>query len=439
MKTSTTLALSVLFIIAFLSLGAQLNPEEEFSLILDWQKPKVYPPPMLAGMKIATLNIMLESGNLQWYEPRPEKDAWDGVVGQKVHAPIAVIWEIAMDYELQCKIMPQTFVTCQTQSRNGNQVTNVYRIKTSVIMYSYNFDMVDSVVEDPPTSQHIETLEGGLKGREIDLLLIPVDDGANTLVFMRYYGSMRSLGASMRMALTVLPMVEPPTTVGAANYHLRAYKNEAEKRVGYQAPAKPRDLEIDSLDIPTLRLINKGNGGLIRETPEGKLIDVLTYTFIDAPPERVWEVATDFEHYAEIFPGSSAEVESRDGNTVLMRSSMAKFSVLIFDFGYELHSRYNLNPPTEFTYFTVDGLYEGTHGGLRLMPIENGTKTLLFATAGLNLDRDTGLVARIIKSGAFPVENMLNMIGAQSTIAHIKREAERRDAKQEGAGFKMAP
>lgn len=427
MKSRTALLVSVLAVTALLFVGAEFDPYEQFSMILEWKEPKVCPRPMLEGMDIDTLNVLLDSGNLQWYEPRPEPDRFYGVVGQKIHAPQQVVWEVATDYEAQCRLMPDTFVTCKTEARDGNTVTNFYRIKTSVVLYSYNFDMPDIVREDPPRSMHIDTPEGGLAGRELDILLVPVDNGANTLIFMRYYGAMRSLGAAMRLGLKALPMVEPTTTVSAANYHLRSYRNEAHKRVGYKAPKKPKPLEIENLDIKTLRIINENGGGLIRETPEGKLIDVLTYGFIDAPPQRVWDVSTDFEHYNDIFVGSGNQVESRDGNTVFMRQEMAKFSVLIFDFGYELHTKYTLNPPSSFTYVAVDGLYEGSRGDLRILPIENGKKTVVFATAGLNLERDSGLVARIVKSGAFPVESMLNMVGAQSTVAHLKYEAEKRE------------
>jgi carbon monoxide dehydrogenase subunit G len=431
MKTSKMVRLSALaMIMALLCISADLDPNQQFKMILAWQKPKSYPPPMLEGMNVDTLNTMLSSGALQWYEPRPEPDTWDAVVGQKVHAPAELLWSMAIDYEAQCKLMPDTFLNCKTQSREGNKVTNVYQIKTSVVMYSFKFEMIDKVVEDPPKGMHIDTIEGGLKGRQVDLLFIPVDQGANTLIFMRYFGAMHSLGPTMRVGLNAMPMVEPTTTAGAANYHLRAYKNEAEKRVGYQTPREPPRLAIENLDLPTLRRLNLGSAGLIRETPAGKFIDVTAYTFIDARPEQVWEVITDFEHYEQIFPGSTAKVESRDGNTVIVRQEMSKFSVLVFDFGYELHSKYILDPPQGLVYNAIDGLYEGSHGDLRLLPLENGTKTLLFSTAGLNLEKDPSLVTRVVKSGAFPVENMLNLVGTESTLACIKAEAEKRAAKR---------
>lgn len=66
-------------------------------------------------------------------------------------------------------------------------------------------------------------------------------------------------------------------------------------------------------------------------------------------------------------------------------------------------------------------------GELRLKPLENGTKTLIFGSGGINLDKDDGLISRIAKTGAFPLENMLNMTSAQSLLAFIRIEAEKRE------------
>lgn len=430
---------AALLIFAALGLGAVPDPDEEFSLILGWEEPKNYPRPMLEGMDLDTLSILLDSGNLQWYEPRPEKDRWEAVVGMKVHAPPEAVWEVMTDHELQCEIMPETFMECGIEYRNGNEVRTRHRIRTSVIMYSYEMDLIEEIIEDPPYHMHIKTVEGGLKDRELDILLVPVENNPHTLIFMRYYTHMASMGVAMRAFLAVLPMVEPPTAVGAANYHTRAYKNAAEKRAGYAALREPGPLDIENLGLETLRLIDKGNGGLIRETPEGKIIDALTWDFINAPPGRVYEVITDFDRYDEIFPGASMEVESRKGNEVVLRQKSLAFKVFLFSLGgFELHSRYVLEPPCHLSYTTIDGTYEGSHGDFRIMPLENGNKSLAFAIGGVNIDRDTGLFARMNQSGAFPLENMLNMVGTQTTLAHIRIEAERREAEKRG-GAEVKP
>lgn len=415
---------------AFLSLAAGLNPDEEFRLILTWKKPKKYPPPMLEGMKAETLSRLLESGNLQWYEPRPEPDKWEAVVGLKIHAPPQVVWEVITDYPALCRIMPDTYLACSTEWRKGKQVKNNQKGQTTVFKFAYKYDIIDLVTEDPPYHLHVNTI-GGLEKRELDMVLIPEANNTVTLFFMRYNLNMAALGYSMQAVLEALPMVEPPTAAGAANYHSRAYKNEAERRAGYKPPREPKPLDpavLPALDLATLKRINDQGGGIIRETPSGKIIDALAFAFIKARPARVYEVLTDFEHYEQIFPGGTCKVESRKGNQVTVLQKTSSYSVLIFSFGYELHARYTLDPPYHLSYLAIDGTYAGSHSDMRLLPIENGKQTLLFLSSGLNLANDSSLTARIIKSGAFPLENMLDMMGSQSVLARVRMEAERREA-----------
>jgi uncharacterized protein YndB with AHSA1/START domain len=408
---------------AVLLLGADVDPDEEFRMMLKWHKPAVYPRTILEGMDLETLSTMLDSGNLQWYEPRPEQDRWDVVVGMKIHAPPEEVWKVATDYELYCEIMPDSFAKCKTEYRKGNEVKNIYEMQTSVFMYTFTMDVIDIVQEEPPYKFKIKTIEGGVKGREIEILIIPIDNNTHTIFFMRTYPQLVSMGWTMRQALKALPMAEPAAGVGACNYTVRAYKNEAEKRAGYTPSPKPGELNIKNLDLTTLRLIDKGNGGLIRETPEGKTIDALTYTFIDAPPDRVWETITDFEHYPDIF-SAPCEVESRKGNQVTVTQKTASFSVMGLKFGYELHARYTLDAPRHMSYAAIDGVYEGSHGDFTILPIDGANNCILFSSGGINMENDNAIVSRIAKTGAFPLENMIDMMLVRSTLAHIRIAAE---------------
>ena len=324
---------SLLLIVAsVLLLGADVDPNEEFRLMLAWHKPAVHPLPLLKGMDVKTLSLLLDAGNLMWYEPRPEPDRWEAVVGVKIHASPEVVWKVVTDYELQCKIMPESFAECKTRYRRGAEVKNDYKMVTSVFMYSFSLKVVDLVIEEPPNRLRIKTVDGDVIGREIEILLVPADDRRATLLFMRCYPQLASIGVTMRLALEALPMAEPATGVGACNYQARAYRNEAERRVGYKPSPQPGPLTFSGLDLATLRLIDEGNGGLIRETPPGKIIDALTYSFINAPPGRVWKVITDFDHYQNIF-SAPCQVESRLANQVTVRQETASFSVMGLRFG----------------------------------------------------------------------------------------------------------
>lgn len=426
MKAPTIRTVILASFLALLLMAPGLNPEEEFARLLQWEAPKDYPRPTLEGMDIDTLSIMLDAGNLQWYEPRPEPEKWEAVVGLKVHTPAEQVWEVITDYPALCEIMPLTYLACETEYRDGNTVKNNQKGQTTIIRFAYKYDIIDIVHEDPPYHHHVNTIEG-LENRELDVILVPVKNNTETLLFMRYYLNMAALGLSMQAMLAIMPMTEPPTAVGAANYHSRAYKNLAEKRFGYKPAPQPGQLQVEKLDLKTLRIIDDKGGGMIRETPEGEIIDALGFEFIDASPEIVWDTITDFDHYSDVYIGAEMEVISREGNQVEVLQRSPSTSVFIFQIeGFEFPARYTLNPPYELSYYAYEGMYEGSHGKYRILPVDGGKRTLLFHVAGMNLDRDNSLTARIFKSGAFPLKNMLLVLGAQSTLERVREAAEKR-------------
>jgi carbon monoxide dehydrogenase subunit G len=394
--------------------------------IWDWKQPKVYPPPWFEGMKMDTLSVMLDSGNLQWYEPRPEQGAWDAVVGGKVHAPLSTVWKVVTDYEGQCRMMSKTFTSCKTQWRQGDTVKNDYRIKVSVLEFATEFDMIDVVKEYPPARQHINTIEGGLKGRELDIILVPADEGRTTLYFMRYHAHMKSLGLSMQAVLALVPMAEWPVTAASANYHMSSHRKEAEKLAGYKPPAKPAPLDYEALDVDTLAALSRVNAGLIRETPEGKTISGLAFAFINAPPGPVWDLVQDLEHYNDFFRDQDTRVEKRQGNKVWVAQETTSQSVLVFTFGYQMRSLYTLDPPRHLSYRAYEGAYEGSFGDLYILPINGGKQCVLFCETGLNFDKDTALTARIIRSGDFPFNTVMDLLAVRAVLNNLKPEAERR-------------
>jgi len=58
----TKIALAV---VGLVLLGADVDPNEEFRLLLEWKKPAPYPRPMIEGMDADTLSALMDSGNLE--------------------------------------------------------------------------------------------------------------------------------------------------------------------------------------------------------------------------------------------------------------------------------------------------------------------------------------------------------------------------------------
>jgi len=268
-----------------------------------------------------------------------------------------------------------------------------------------------------------------LKGREVDVQMIPIEGGKTTLVFMRYYAHMESLGMAMQAILKVVPDSEWPVAAASANYHLREHKKEAERRAGYQPAAEPAPLKHDALEIKSLAWLDRYQAGLIRETYEGKDIAGMAYTFIDATPEAVYNVISDLEHYNDHFKNQETKVEKREANQVWVRQKITSQSVLVFTFAYEMHALYTLDPPYHVSYRCIDGTYEGSMGDYQILPIEGGKRSILFAAIGINFERDEGLTAKIIRSGDYPFNTVMNLLAARSYLNNFKPAAEKAGAK----------
>jgi hypothetical protein len=424
-------AVLILAAAAFMLSGSEEDPLEETKEIWTWRKPAVYPQPIPGELDIETLSRMLDSGNLQWYMPRPEDDQWDAIAAMKIHAPLKLVWDVVTDYERYSEeYMPDVLLESKTLSRDGNTVENWHRAVNTVLRFEYKYEIYDIIRENPPYHIHSETIDGGLKHRQIDWYMVPADHDQTTLIFIRHYPHIKSLGVSIRLVLAVIPTIEWPVSAQAANYILRGFRLRAENLAGYDRARVPPPLDYDSLDIETLRILDQYACGLIHETPEGRSLGGTNYTFINAPHQVVWDVITDFEHFEE-FKDCTCIMEKREGNRVWVRETLSKVSILIFTFGgFEMHSVYTLDPPYHLGYKTIDGLYEGSGSDYHIVPVDEGRKTLLFNSIGMNYERDQSLTMRMVKSGAFPFRTMLDVTLCRTNLSSIKKESERRAGTQ---------
>lgn len=411
---------------SLLALAAVRDPLEETKKIWTWTPPATYPQPLPGELDLDTLSALLDSGNLQWYLPRPEPGEWDAIAAMKIHAPQEVVWQVVTDYERYSEYMPATLLESKTLSRQGHKVQNWHRAVNSILNFEYHYEILDTVTEHPPDRIHLETIAGGLKGRQIDWILTPIDHNRSTLIFLRHYPQIKSMGLTVRAVLAVLPMIEWPVSAAAANYILRGYQRRAEELMGYHRPRQPAEMDYSALDLETLRQLERGSAGLIRETPEGQTLNGLSYIFIDAPAGVVWEVLTDFENYPNIFPGCKIRIEQRENERVRAWLQTTSFSILIFSFGMELHNLYTLDPPEHLSVRTIGGLYQESTSDYRILPLPSGNTTLLFHSVGLKVERDSSLTMRMVKSGAFPATTMMCLTVARTELLCVKSAAEKR-------------
>ena len=402
---------------------ASFDIYEETGKIWTWKKPEPYPV-KIDHLDVKTLSVLLDSGNLQWYEPRPVKDEWDAIVIMKIHSSPEIIWNVITDYENLCKIMDKTYLFCETEWKKDNKVKNNYMLETHTFKFSNTFEMIDIAEEDPPFHLHINTIEGGLKGRELDYILVPTKKNDETLVYLRYHAHMKSLGVGMKTILAVLPSGEWPVTAASANYHLRVQRNESEKKTGYERPKRPIKLDYHALDVDTLAWLGQYNAGLIRETSDGQNISGLTYDFIDAAPEVVWGLISDIGNYDKNFKNQRTSILKEEGNQILAYQKVSSQTVLFFTFGYEMNALYTLDPPYHLSYIAVKGAYEDSYSDYYILPIKNGKQCVLFCETGINFEADESMTSKIIASGDYPFSTVINILGAKTYINSIKPAAE---------------
>jgi carbon monoxide dehydrogenase subunit G len=382
-------------------------------------------PGIIEGLDKDTLIELTESGSVIYFHPRVEQGRFDVIVGQMIHAPLEEVWKVASDHEGVCKYMPNTFDECETISSQDNVVKMSYKIHTSVTKFSFNMKIIDQITENAPYGWKLETLEGDLSGRQLELKLIEVDEN-RTMVFLRYFGALRSMGVLVRLVLELVPDFETPVYSSAANYHLRCYKVEAERRSGYKFPDAPSVINFKGLDAKTIEKMCEWQGGLVRERPDGETINAMAFGAMNAPREDVWNVITDFENYDHIFPDSISVVEKRDGNKVVLQQKINQLSVYIFKFVFELRAHYTLEPYDKISYITLDGTYKDTFGQFNLVPYEEGQKTLVFMTLKAAIENDESLTMRIVRSGDFPFDTMANFFFARDTINKFGVEIDER-------------
>jgi len=377
------------------------------------------------GLELKTLEALADSGVIQYFQPRKEKGRWDVVVGMMVYAPAEVVWEVATDYSGMCQLMPSTINSCETLSHQGDKTIMHYLLRTSVLRFSLKLDIIDEITESPPYRWHINTAKGSLAGREVDLILVPVNND-RTLALMRYYGALPSINALVRTVLGLLPDLESPVYASAAAYHLRSYKNEAEKRAGYIPSESSAPLDFTRLDPATLSRLCRWYGGLLHETSQGKTINAVAFSSMDATRQKVWKVLSDFEHYDQFFPGSTTVVEKREKNQAILRQRQKLFSAYIFSYSFDLNAHYLLEEPERISWQAIDGPYRDSKGDFWLVPWDQGQKTFVFATTDIITERDQSLTMRIVKSGEFPFEPMIDLFFSRNVLNQFKLEAEQK-------------
>jgi len=197
-----------------------------------------------------------------------------------------------------------------------------------------------------------------------------------------------------------------------------------------EIPAAPPETRPDygfaELNPSTMKsLLSQGSLIIVRQRPDLTLINVTSGALVNAPLEKCWEVITDFEHYPEFMPQTTAErIVERDGDTRLVVEQTIGVKIWKLpsvDVTYQLVQE--LTPPNRLRFWHISGTLEGTYGGWDL--VSAGDQTMIFYTLYSNLTAlGWGLGSAMKAEPDFMTG--VNMTTAIMVTKAVKEETERR-------------
>lgn len=180
----------------------------------------------------------------------------------------------------------------------------------------------------------------------------------------------------------------------------------------------------ENLDTKTLRtLAERGTSVIVDSDATGALKLVTASIVVNAPPQAVFDTAMDFAHFPEFMPqveSAKVDADAPDHKNVQLGLKF-KFSVISTSMKYT--ERVTWTAPERITFQFVEGDLTKGGGSYRMLPLDGGTKTLLFYSTISDL-RSTGFLTRTLIKEQPPMEAAIQVSTASVVAEAIKKRAE---------------
>ncbi|MEW5944742.1 MAG: SRPBCC family protein [bacterium] len=135
--------------------------------------------------------------------------------------------------------------------------------------------------------------------------------------------------------------------------------------------------------------VDRINGGKVEMISIGMLAD--------SPPEKIWNVITDFEGYTNLLPDSlKTTLISRKGNTAVVRFAVSVLKISIVNITTDYTLKYTLAPPKRADISWVEGDVKNVDGFWELHPVNNGAKTVVIYAITSDLGSANPLVGAFL-------------------------------------------
>ena len=163
-------------------------------------------------------------------------------------------------------------------------------------------------------------------------------------------------------------------------------------------------------------MLQKGQLIFIDNALPGKPQFVTAVALFDAPVQTVFSVITDYGHYVGHIPQTTdVEVTNKNKNIWTVDYKIEfKFSILSEHAYYTL--RQVLEPPTSVTWTRLSGNIDQVEGSWKLVPTDNGKKTIGFYRVYSDISSLSWVVRYMLKQQ--PVMN--TAISTSSALIYVK-------------------
>jgi ribosome-associated toxin RatA of RatAB toxin-antitoxin module len=190
--------------------------------------------------------------------------------------------------------------------------------------------------------------------------------------------------------------------------------------------AEPVHVELTSIgelmDTNTLGpLLEKGELSMVTSREDGHLKQAIVIGLVKAPPEKVWGVVTDYEHYKDFMPNvKESKVLKREGDDVVVHYVIAVPGPNVH---YTL--RHHHVAPGRIDISLEDDKGSIRTGGWRweFLPVDNGAKTIMVYYLYTDVRETSWIVRYILKSSPY-IEHGINVSAGLVTLAGLRARIE---------------
>ena len=178
----------------------------------------------------------------------------------------------------------------------------------------------------------------------------------------------------------------------------------------------PIDTGFDIKSV--LPLLDKGELGFV-ENSKVRPKQVSLFSLIEAKPDKVWEVLTDYEHYPEIFPSVlECKVAKVEGDTTFVDY---KLDAVLYSIKYRLKHRHIPDKSIEIS--VVSGDLKSGEYRYDLYPYEDKTVLIYSIKASAT---DTSFILKKIVKKQPTMDEAINISTAIITLNNIKDAVKKR-------------